>query len=90
VRELEALVAELEVWNAEKQRYERREIASGRFVYALRPAEQGTEPPQMICLDCYGQGRKSILRRDRRRSASGGFFRKRRSIDMVGALGCRI
>ena len=61
VRELEAQIAHLEAWNTEKHRYELKEIARGRFAYALKSEADGTEPPHYICQACYEQSKKRVL-----------------------------
>lgn len=63
VRELEKQVADLEAWEAEKQRYELKEVAPGAFAYALKADEQRAEPTHWICAGCYEHRRKSILQR---------------------------
>lgn len=64
VGELEKQLAELKAWDAEKQRYELKEIAPGSFAYALKPTEQNAEPPHKICANCYQKGEKSILQKE--------------------------
>jgi hypothetical protein len=64
VRELEQRIVDMEAWNAEKGRYELKEIAPGRFVYAVRDSERGTEPPHSLCTSCYQRGIKSILQHE--------------------------
>ncbi len=61
IRDLEKEVARFEAWDTEKERYELKEIASGQFAYALKEKESGSEPPHMLCANCYGQNQKSIL-----------------------------
>lgn len=64
VRDLERYVASLEAWDAEKQRYELKEVRDGALVYALKEEAKGTEPAHYICVECYGNRRKSILRQE--------------------------
>jgi hypothetical protein len=64
VRELENRVTDFETWDAEKQRYELKSLASAgvpSFAYAIRSAEKGDEPFHCICAACYQTGRKSLL-----------------------------
>ena len=61
VRDLEAQIAKMESWNAEKERYALTEIGAGGFAYLVKPSVQGREPPHCICSDCYQRGQKSIL-----------------------------
>ena len=61
IRGLKTRMAELEAWDAEKQRYELTDFGSGTFAYALKPSMCGAEPPHRICEACYQKGHKSIL-----------------------------
>jgi hypothetical protein len=61
VRELEAKMAQLEAWEAEKKRYALTEVSPGRFAYVLKPDATNSEPPHCICAHCYQKGIKSIL-----------------------------
>ena len=58
---LEKELAELKAWNAEKERYELREITPGFLAYALKKNAEGTEPEHQLCPTCYQGGRKAIL-----------------------------
>ncbi len=68
VRKLKEEVARFETWDAEKQRYELKQLASGgaAFAYAVKPAMQGAEPFHCICASCYQRGIKSLLQLVRR------------------------
>jgi hypothetical protein len=61
VGELEKEVARLETWNAEKDRYELKDVGFGSLAYVVKEAMRGAEPPHQICATCYQHGRKSIL-----------------------------
>jgi hypothetical protein len=61
VREIEEQMTKLEAWEAEKQRYELKEISKRSFAYVLKTDAQGSEPPHQICANCYQRGKKSIL-----------------------------
>jgi len=61
VGELKARVAELEAWDAEKQRYELSQIAPGMVCYMLKRSMRGTEPTHRLCANCYAKGQKSFL-----------------------------
>ena len=63
VRQLETQMAELKAWDAEKQKYELTEITTGTFAYALKDAEQTSEPAHWICPNCFQHHQKSILQR---------------------------
>lgn len=66
VGELEKEVARLEAWDAEKQRYELKDVGSGALAYALKNEASGAEPPHWICAKCYEDGKKSILQPETR------------------------
>lgn len=66
VHDLEQEVARLEAWDAEKQRYELKDVGSGALAYALKNEAGGTEPPHWICAKCYEDGKKSILQPETR------------------------
>jgi hypothetical protein len=61
IRALKTRVAELETWEAEKQRYQLERLPPGVYVYALQPAMANGEPLHSICQTCYQRGKKSIL-----------------------------
>jgi hypothetical protein len=61
VRALEAEVASFEKWEADKQKYELKEIRPGVLVYALKKDAGTGEPTHLICAHCYQQRQKSIL-----------------------------
>jgi len=61
VRALEAEVASLKNWNAEKQDYELKGIGEGAVAYMLKPDKRGSEPPHWLCPNCYSKGQKSFL-----------------------------
>ena len=61
VRGLEAQVAQMKAWEAEKERYELRERATGIVAYRLKDEARGTEPTHWICATCYERSTKSIL-----------------------------
>lgn len=66
VRQLEKLVADMEAWETEKQRYELQAVGNGTFTYVLKPNCQGPEPAHCICARCYQHGQKSILQPETR------------------------
>jgi hypothetical protein len=61
VHDLEEEIARVRAWEEEKQRYQLIQAWSGCFVYALKEASKGTEPPHWICAHCYEDGRREIL-----------------------------
>jgi hypothetical protein len=63
ISELEKEVANFKTWNAEKVRYELKQMASvgATFSYAVKAEAQGAEPFHCICAACYQNSKKSIL-----------------------------
>ncbi len=61
VRQLEEQVAGFETWQAEKSRYELKDLKRGFFAYIPKVGEEGGEPPHALCTNCYQKGVKSIL-----------------------------
>ena len=53
IGELEKQVTRLEAWEAEKKRYELKEVAARVFTYSLKQDAAGTEPSHWICAACY-------------------------------------
>jgi hypothetical protein len=67
ISELEKRVAELEAWDAEKQKYELIKLAEpGVFAYRLQPEAKGSGPVHELCANCFDQGHKSVLQREMR------------------------
>jgi hypothetical protein len=61
VRELEKEVAAFETWDADKKRYELKDIGLGSLAYVVKESERGAEPPHQICAACYQHRKVSIL-----------------------------
>ena len=61
VGELEKEVAGLNAWEAEREHYELKEVASGQLAYVLKEETRSSEPAHMLCANCYSQNQKSIL-----------------------------
>ena len=61
ISELEKEVAEFETWEAEKHRYELKELARGFVAYVLKEPERQTSTAHAICTNCYERRFKSIL-----------------------------
>jgi hypothetical protein len=59
IRNLEEESANLKAWEAEKQRYELKEVAPRGFAYVLKPTAGGSEPVHWICAACYQKRQKS-------------------------------
>ena len=59
IGDLKKRVTELETWEAEKQRYELKDIGTGRPAY--EESKRNAEPPHQICAACYQNGKKSLL-----------------------------
>ena len=69
ISDLEKEKARFETWDAEKQRYELKELNSGSFAFVLKSDAQPPEPPHQICPTCYQNRKKSILQRAPNNSA---------------------
>jgi hypothetical protein len=54
-------VTELETWDAEKKRYELKEVGLGSLAYVVKESMRGAEPAHQICAYCYQRGHKRIL-----------------------------
>lgn len=61
VRALEAEIASLKAWDAEKQHYELKSVGNGAVAYILKPEARGTETPHWLCPNCFAKGQKSFL-----------------------------
>lgn len=61
VGELEKQVAGFETWNAEKEKYDLKQVDPGAFAYVLKPEAGRTEPPHWLCATCYADRKKSLL-----------------------------
>ena len=61
IRNLEEEVARFKAWEAEKQRYELKEVAPRTFAYVLKPNASDPEPLHWICASCYQKNQKFIL-----------------------------
>jgi hypothetical protein len=61
IREAKAQIVRLEAWEAEKQRYELKDVGAGSLAYVVKETMRSGEPPHQICAACYQHGRKSIL-----------------------------
>lgn len=61
IRALEAEMAQMKAWDAEKASYELKPIARGAVAYMLKRDKRGTEPPHWVCPTCFSKGEKSML-----------------------------
>jgi len=62
VSTLEKQIADFEKWDAEKQKYELKQISGlGAFAYMLKLEARGTEPPHWLCTQCYENRKKSVV-----------------------------
>lgn len=62
IRALQAEVAALQAWGADKRRYELKAAASGMYVYALKDGQRREgEASHWLCPDCFANGRKSFI-----------------------------
>jgi len=63
---LKSRVAELEAWDADKQRYKLIQIGHGMVAYTLKEGMEEGEPPHYVCAICYSEGHKSIMQTETR------------------------
>jgi hypothetical protein len=61
VRDLEEKISKLETWNAEKARYELREVSPGVLAYTMKAGTEQGQPSHMLCANCYDRGTKSVI-----------------------------
>jgi hypothetical protein len=61
IRSLEAEVADLKAWDAEKGRYQLYSVGRGAVAYSLKPNARGTEAPHWLCPNCFNQNKKSFF-----------------------------
>ena len=61
IRALKEELARVKAWDTEKQRYKLVEPWSAGVAYALKESMSNSEPPHLLCTNCYESGRKSIL-----------------------------
>jgi hypothetical protein len=71
VRDLETEITRLKAWDAEKQKYELKDIGEGAFVYVRKEDAEPHEPPHWLCTKCYRDGKGSILLRTESRMGFG-------------------
>jgi hypothetical protein len=58
---LEAEVARLKNWDAEKDNYELKKCGEGSVAFMLKPNMRGSEPPHWLCPNCFSNRKKSFL-----------------------------
>lgn len=61
VSELEEEVASLKAWDADKQRYELKDLRKGFLAYILKEGMENGESPHALCTNCLQKGFKSLL-----------------------------
>lgn len=61
IRALKEEIARVKAWDTQKQRYKLVQPWSAGVAYALKESMSNSEPPHLICTNCYESGRKSIL-----------------------------
>ncbi len=61
VAELERELSRVAGWEEQVSRYALHELATGQFVFALRPALANQEPPHFLCSNCFTRHQKAIL-----------------------------
>jgi hypothetical protein len=65
VGELEKEVTQFKNWDAEKQRYELKDIGQGSLAYALKAGMQPSQVEHYLCANCFEQSKKRILQREK-------------------------
>jgi len=58
---LEAEITKLKAWNAQLQRYELAEFATGVFAYRLKESMSNGEPAHWICSQCFQDSKIGFL-----------------------------
>jgi len=66
VSNLEQEIKRFETWEADKLRYELKDVRDGAMAYFLKEGVEPPEPPHKICAQCYEDRRKSILQTETR------------------------
>jgi hypothetical protein len=61
IRDLEKEIASFEAWDAEKNKYELKEVAPGALAYMLKPDARAGQPPHWLCTQCYQHRKASIM-----------------------------
>jgi hypothetical protein len=61
IRDLEQKIASFEAWDAQKDKYELKEVAPGAFAYMLKPSSRAGQPPHWVCTQCYQHRKPSIM-----------------------------
>ena len=61
VSKLEKEVTALKAWDADKQRYELKDLWRGFFAFIPKEGMENGEPAHAICANCYQRGFKSFL-----------------------------
>jgi hypothetical protein len=61
ISELKTQIARLEAWDAEKERYELKDVGEGSLAYVVKETARGAEPVHKICGACYQHAKKSLL-----------------------------
>jgi hypothetical protein len=53
IHALEAELANMKAWDAEKKNYELKTFGLGTMAYMLKPEARGTTPPHWLCPNCF-------------------------------------
>lgn len=64
LRDLEKEIADVKAWEAEKNKYELKEVIPNVLVYSFKEDSGSSEPPHKLCANCYQDERKSILQQE--------------------------
>lgn len=61
IDELEAEIARLKEWNANKDDYRFEDVGSGSFVYSPKAEPTETKPNEWLCVPCFEAGQRGVL-----------------------------
>jgi hypothetical protein len=75
IASLKAEIKKLGGWEAEKQRYELKNVGRGVLAQMLKPSARGEEAPHWLCPTCFENGKKSHLQFSTQISGGGSVYR---------------
>lgn len=61
IRELEQQIMQMKDWEAEKSRYQLRDVGRGAMAYVPKIGMENGEPPHWLCVKCFSHGQKSFM-----------------------------
>lgn len=81
IQALKAEAAKFGNWEAEKERYELKQIGDGAVARMLKPSARGEEPPHWLCPTCFENRKKSYFQFSTRMHGSRGSVFRCKSCD---------